>query len=306
MAKLTITRGLPGSGKTTYAEAWVMQDPARRVCINRDALRAMIHFDQRNSIHETEQAITKVSHDLARTYLRAEFDVIVDDTNLRQRHAREWATLAKVAGAEFEVKDFTQVPLETVLAQNLQRPASKVVPEEVIREMHTKFLNGRALPHPEANLPAAEDWEPWEPTLGLEHVYLCDIDGTIALCGDRDIYDGSKAHLDTVNEDVASIVRFLSTIGFRILFMTGRSDKYRLETVTWLAQHGFIGRGMKAELHMRQEGDNRKDSVVKHELFNENVRGKYNVAGVFDDRNQVVEMWRAIGLTVFQVADGNF
>lgn len=306
MAKLTITRGLPGSGKTTYAEAWVMQDPARRVRINRDALRAMIHFDQRNSIHETEQAITKVSHDLARTYLRAEFDVIVDDTNLRQRHAREWATLAKVAGAEFEVKDFTQVPLETVLAQNLQRPANKVVPEKVIREMHTKFLNAGPLPHPEANLPAAEDWEPWEPTPGLEHVYLCDIDGTIALCGDRDIYDGSKVHLDTANKGVAGVVKILAAVGARILFMTGRSDKYRDETVAWLSKNGFVGRGNITELHMRKEGDNRKDSVVKHELFNENVRDEYNVNGVFDDRNQVVEMWRAIGLTVFQVADGNF
>ena len=45
---------------------------------------------------------------------------------------------------------------------------------------------------------------------------------------------------------------------------------------------------------------------VKHELFNKHVRHDYNVRGAFDDRNQVVEMWRAIGLTVFQVADGNF
>lgn len=306
MSKLTITRGLPGSGKTTYAEAWVRQDPARRVRINRDALRAMIHFDQRNSIHETEQAITKVSHDLARTYLRKEFDVIVDDTNLRQRHAREWATLANVVGAEFEVKDLTQVPLETVLAQNLQRPADKVVPEKAIREMSTKFLNGRPLPHPEADMPAAEEWEPWEPTDGLEDVYLVDIDGTIALCGDRDIYDGSKVHLDTVNEPVAHIVQFLALMGHRIVFMTGRSQEYETETVQWLADHEFIGRFMKTELHMRPAGDKRKDSTVKHELFNEYIRGKYNIAGVFDDRKQVVDMWRAIGLTVFQVAEGNF
>ena len=34
--------------------------------------------------------------------------------------------------------------------------------------------------------------------------------------------------------------------------------------------------------------------------------GKDNVAMVFDDRNQVVDMWRQNGLTCFQVADGNF
>lgn len=28
--------------------------------------------------------------------------------------------------------------------------------------------------------------------------------------------------------------------------------------------------------------------------------------GVFDDRRQVVRMWRELGLTVFQVAEGDF
>ena len=57
---------------------------------------------------------------------------------------------------------------------------------------------------------------------------------------------------------------------------------------------------------MRKTGDFRKDSIVKKELFDENVRGKYNIEFVLDDRNQVVEMWRSIGLVCLQVADGNF
>ncbi|MHC6175433.1 phosphatase domain-containing protein [Glutamicibacter sp. X7] len=306
MAKLTITRGLPGSGKTTYAKAWVADDPEQRVRINRDALRMMLHFRQGKVPHLTEQAITKAAQDLARTYLRAGLDVIVDDTNLRQRHAREWATLAKISGADFAVEDFTGVPLETCLWQNKNRDMALHVPEDVIRDMHQKFIAGGPLEFPSADAPAVEQWEPWEPTKGLEDVYLVDIDGTIALCGDRDIYDGSKVHLDTVNEDVAYVVKFLALAGNRIVFMTGRSREFETETVQWLADNEFIGRFMKTELHMRPAGDKRKDSVVKHELFNEHIRGKYNVAGVFDDRNQVVEMWRAIGLTVFQVADGNF
>jgi len=144
-------------------------------------------------------------------------------------------------------------------------------------------------------------WQPWDPSVGLDAVYLVDIDGTVALKGDRDIYDGSKAHLDTPNWPVVRIIRMLQKT-HRIIYMTGRGAEHRFVTAQWLRTHGLIA----DRLHMRPVGDKRKDAIVKHELFNEHIRGQFNVAGVFDDRDQVVQMWRAIGLTVFQVADGNF
>lgn len=61
------------------------------------------------------------------------------------------------------------------------------------------------------------------------------------------------------------------------------------------------------ELHMRRTGDERPDAVVKRELFERCVQPAYDVVAVFDDRNSVVAMWREeLGLTVFQVAEGNF
>ena len=57
---------------------------------------------------------------------------------------------------------------------------------------------------------------------------------------------------------------------------------------------------------MRREGDNRKDSIVKHELFWKVVAPHWNVIGVLDDRQQVVDMWRSMGLTCAQVAPGDF
>jgi hypothetical protein len=57
---------------------------------------------------------------------------------------------------------------------------------------------------------------------------------------------------------------------------------------------------------MREYGDQRKDSIVKAEIFDQEIRGRYHVVAVFDDRDQVVRMWRSLGLTVFQVAEGNF
>lgn len=60
------------------------------------------------------------------------------------------------------------------------------------------------------------------------------------------------------------------------------------------------------QLFMRETDDKRKDHVVKLELYKKYIDGNYNVEAVFDDRQRVVDMWRDIGLTVFQVADGNF
>ena len=59
-------------------------------------------------------------------------------------------------------------------------------------------------------------------------------------------------------------------------------------------------------LFMRAEGDSRRDSIVKQEIFDTDVRDRWRVVGVFDDRQQVVRMWRGLGLTVFQVAEGDF
>jgi len=61
-----------------------------------------------------------------------------------------------------------------------------------------------------------------------------------------------------------------------------------------------------AALHMRVTGDQRRHAVVKAEIFEREIRDRYRIVGVFDDRDQVVRMWRRLGLTVFQVAEGNF
>ena len=98
-------------------------------------------------------------------------------------------------------------------------------------------------------------------------------------------------------------IRVFDAAGNAIVFCSGRTDDCRAATEVWLAEH--VGVPYEA-LHMRATGDQRRDSIVKAEIFDREVRDKYHVVGVFDDRAQVVRMWRALGLTVFQVAEGNF
>lgn len=135
--------------------------------------------------------------------------------------------------------------------------------------------------------------------------YLVDIDGTVAIKGDRDIFDWSRVILDTPNDDVVRIVRMIMQTGWEVIFMTGRMDDCRQATTDWLRI--YLDAVVDEEtLLMRKSGDYRKDAIVKRELYDAHIAGRYDVFGVFDDRNQVVKMWRELGLTVFQVAPGDF
>jgi hypothetical protein len=58
-------------------------------------------------------------------------------------------------------------------------------------------------------------------------------------------------------------------------------------------------------LYMRQDGDFRRDDIVKQEILDKYI-DKDRVLFVLDDRDQVVDMWRRNGLTCFQVAEGDF
>ena len=75
-------------------------------------------------------------------------------------------------------------------------------------------------------------------------------------------------------------------------------------TREWIERH--LGWSPVAALHMRKAGDGRKDSLVKAELFWTYIAPYNNVQVVWDDRDQVVDMWRSLGLQVNQVAAGNF
>lgn len=130
----------------------------------------------------------------------------------------------------------------------------------------------------------------------LTEVYICDIDGTISALGDRDIYDGSKVHLDALIEPTSHIIKTLNKHSAPVIFLTGRSEEHRDVTEQWLKNQGFEVNG----LYMRRNHDFRPDNVVKYEIIKQ-FEGQVNILGVFDDRPQVIRMWQAIGLQTFNV-----
>lgn len=309
--RLVITRGLPACGKTTRARAWVAEDPTRRARVNRDDLRRMLH-DGVWLGHDTERQILSARDALVRSLLAKGLSVVVDDTNLPQHTVRDLARIAALAKVELEVWDMTDVAVDECVARDRlrsQRPLDgemgAAVGEVVIRGMHARFLNGRPspLPLPDELSDADDDLEPYVPVPGTPRAVMVDIDGTVALHGTRSPFDETRVHEDRPNEPVIEVVSALYEAGHTIIYCSGRTEACRAATEEWLGQH--VG-DFYAALHMRPVGDTRKDVIVKREMFDREIRDRYDVVCVLDDRDQVVQGWRALGLTVLQVAEGDF
>jgi predicted kinase len=309
MPKLTITRGLPGCGKTTYARKEVAKNPRRCARVNRDDIGVQLHgerfYHDRDLMQDTEKAITIAQHAAIDQLLRRGYDVICDDTNLARRTARDLRAIAVRCGAEFEIHDMLDVPLETVYAQNMKRFGTPAfVPEAEIDKKVRRHTGRNAYEVPLAPEESDAGYvEPYVPVPGTPEAVIVDIDGTVALMDGRGPFDEHRVHEDRPNEAVIRAVRAMHAAGNLVIFCSGRTDACYEATVEWIREHVDI---TYEALFMRKSGDQRKDSIIKAEIFDEHIRRNYTIVGVFDDRLQVVRKWREIGLPVFAVAEGDF
>ena len=57
---------------------------------------------------------------------------------------------------------------------------------------------------------------------------------------------------------------------------------------------------------MRSDSDYTPDDELKSRFLDRMIEDGYFPTMAFDDRQRVVDMFRSRGLTVFQVAEGNF
>jgi predicted kinase len=302
MTMLRITRGLPASGKTTLARAWVAEDPRSRARVNRDDLRAMLHT--RYLGQDTERQIQAFRDAAVVALLERGIDVIIDDTCLPARTVRDLRRLSVRAGATFEVVDLTDVPLETCLERNAARPETTRVAETWIRDMYQRYIAGRPYPLPLAAEPAdVVVTGPYEAPADAPRAIMVDVDGTVALMADRSPYDETRVHLDQPNRPVIAAVQAMAAAGCLIVFCSGRTEAARAATEKWLREQVAVP---YEALFLRRSGDVRKDSAVKLDIFDREIRHRFHIVAVFDDRDQVVRMWRELGLTVFQVAPGAF
>lgn len=127
---------------------------------------------------------------------------------------------------------------------------------------------------------------------------IFDIDGTLAILGDRSPYDWSSVFNDRINESVRELLYVFLDSDYKILIFSGRDSCCRHETEEWLTLHDIP----YTDLLMRPEGDNRKDVEIKRELY-DSVKDMYRIEYAVDDRPQVCRMWHSLGLCLLKVGD---
>jgi len=287
--KIILTRGLPASGKSTWAKEFVKNSNGKAKRVNKDDLREMI--DSGVWSKPNEQMILDVRDTMIKIWILEGIEtIIVDDTNFEEKHFERIKNIAERCNPTptVEYKDFLDVSLDVCLERDSLR--AKPVGEKVIKDMHQRYI-----------LPTIKE----VPAVNKKgNTIIVDLDGTYAHRCDRQWFDYSKVDQDDLDITVDGIVRAYAKMDYIILIVSGRegTEECRSKTLQWLDKHKVP----YYDLMMRKQGDFRRDSIVKEEIYNNYIKDKFDVEFVLDDRQIVVDKWREMGLKCLQVAPGNF
>lgn len=300
MRTIILTKGIPASGKSTWAMEEIRRYPGKYKRVNKDLLREMT--DSSEFSLAKEKFILDVRDYIVEKALCKDFDVIVDDTNFSDKHFQSMCAIAKKIGNVRVFEKFFDIPLQEALDRNAKRP--NPVPPGVIEDMWKKNVSGK-------HIVCRDEYFPNIPResrrlLGIlsdkPACVIVDIDGTLAINeSSRSYYDYTRVLEDSPNTDIVFLVKDMSR-DFKIVLVSGREDTCRADTEQWLKIHGIS----YDDLFMRKAKDFRDDRIVKEEIYRKSVEPKYHVTYIIDDRPKVCQMWRNIGLCVLQVDDRPF
>lgn len=301
--KLLILVGAPGSGKSTFARYFIRTED-NWVRVNRDDFRLMQFGDTLMSPFY-EERITKMVEASVITLLKNHTNVIIDATNSSLRTLEDMVrTYTEYADISFKVFDLSVEELVKRCDKRYEQ-TGKFIPKSAIEKHVTQLQYTKEKfdfkPIPRAVKEATLTYTAQDSS--LPKAIICDLDGTLSLLNGRDPYDASSADEDLLNVPVARVLQMAKAQGYKVILLSGREQLYREPTERFLSKHQIA----YDLLLMRTTNDYRKDNIIKKELFQQEITGKYFIEFLLDDRNQVVDMWRKdLQLPCFQVNYGDF
>lgn len=292
--KLIVLAGISGSGKSSYAAELVQEHPHKYALVNRDKIRELlfgyteetiVNYHKRPDLGKLEKQVTLYEDTLIHEGLNLDKTVIVDATHLKKEYLERF---------KFWNVPIRYVYFDTPIKVAIERDSTRNrrVGEEVIKRQFEAY----------SKLERIKDYEPitFENDESKPTCFLIDLDGTLAHMSGRSAFEWIRVGEDSIDKSVKTIV---NSIGYhsKVFICTGRDGVCLKETTDWLIEN----RVSYDHIFIRREKDQRPDWVVKEEIWRE-ISKDFYIAGLVDDRNQVVRRARALGLKVFQVDYGNF
>lgn len=289
--KVIMTRGLPASGKSSWADEFISENP-NYIKIEKDAIRKDTRLFKGGEYiwkRGDEGIVIKERDRQIRQALQRGKSVISSDTNLIQKHISQISNIARQNNATIEVKSFLDVPIKTLIERDQNR--EDAVGEQVIRKMFHDHVK---------KMPTFLKYNP-----DLPFVVICDLDGTLTTGPkDRSPYEWTKVGNDEINLGMAHVLDGMRVINYcKIFIFSGRDAVCRPQTEEWLERHDIE----YDFLTMRPEGNNESDEIIKARMIEDYIKDKYNILIWFDDRQRVSTMLRDVyGINVAQFGDTNF
>lgn len=332
--KIVFTHGLPGSGKSTWAESQVAADPQNSIRVNRDDIRTDRFgekYHQEKPDNKKESEVSFIQQTIMKRAFRDGKTVYCDDTNMNPRNMTQLLKLASDYNAEIEQKYFN-VPVEECKRRNRARGAAggRLVPEYVIDGMASRGYDDEgnikefvispsknqafAVPFETRGMRAIakfnEQLERNNPIKGSAAVII-DVDGTLANNNHHAAYafrrEGFKKDYPYFFKSIAEAqpnpsVRDLANRmrdedDLNLVVLTGRDDRYARELIAFIERSGVKASRVIA----KRDGDGRPDFEFKSEQLAKLRAEGLAVVHSLDDRPQSVQMWAEHGILVSQV-----
>ncbi len=289
--KITFLKGLPASGKSTFANEFLTSNK-KTVRVNKDDLRVTLFsksFKRRN-----EGTVIKAERELVKYLLSLKLDVIIDNTHFNPIHEEFYRQLAEAMCVNFNLVEFN-TPVQECIRRDTNRRmlGERNVGRDVILNMA------------------------WTNNIyrSPNNCLVSDMDGTLADCSHRRGYvrnldndpnfkkDWNKFFSligkDTVNPIVLNKIKKAKENGLDIIIVSARPDYLRKETEAWLT----VNQVPNDRIIMRDSSDSRADEITKKEML-DTLLDKSKIVEWVDDRPKVIRMLRDNGINVTDVGNG--
>ena len=152
MPKVILCRGIQGSGKTTWAKQWVLEDPEHRVRFNNDDIRNMLG---KYWVPDREVLVSALKTQFIITSMKKGYDIVIDNMNLNSKEVEYYELYIKSHNQvvdelksenrlnpkddfkyELGFRDFF-IPLQDCIERDSKR--TNPIGEEVIKATYEKY-----------------------------------------------------------------------------------------------------------------------------------------------------------------------